>query len=127
MKDYIKIAQINEKIIHKYNRSEKIKIDYGTGQLLTREEIHTISIIGMYDNINLTTLSIKQGVTKGASSQMVKRLVLKGLVLKEPSANSETEILLKLTFAGAKAFEGHMKFHSKQKNKWKKILEDMSQ
>jgi len=41
---YIEIAQTMDRIIHKYIRNEDILRSYGTESLLTRKEIHKLSI-----------------------------------------------------------------------------------
>ena len=48
MNKYIEIAQMLERVIHKYNESENVKRYYGTDIMLTRKEIHTVQLIGQY-------------------------------------------------------------------------------
>lgn len=128
MNKYIEIAQALERVVHKYNKSEDVKRNYGTDMMLTRKEIHTIQLIGQYPQIGIISLSELQGVTKGATSQMVKKLVEKGLVIKKPSPSSEAEICLELTELGQKAFKGHADYHNNNIGKqWKEILDQMSE
>lgn len=127
MNHYIEIAQAFERVIHKYNKSENAKRDYGTDIMLTRKEIHTIQLIGQYPQIGIVELSQLQGVTKGATSQMVKKLVEKGLVIKKQSKVSEAEIGLELTKLGQKAFKGHEDYHENFGKQWKQLLDQMSQ
>ena len=127
MINYIKIAQALERIIHKYNKSEEVKRDYGTDLMLTRKKIHTIQLIGQYPQIGISELAERQGVTKGATSQMVKKLVAKGLVVKKQSRALEAEVCLELTPLGQKAFEGHADYHQKMGKQWKEILDPMGE
>jgi DNA-binding MarR family transcriptional regulator len=53
--------------------------DFGTGIPLYRSEIHTIETVGKNPGINVTRLSERTGVTKGATSQMLTRLGKKKL------------------------------------------------
>lgn len=123
---YIEVAQAFERVAHKYYKSEDIKRHYGTDILLTRKEIHTIQLIGQHPQIGIVELAERQGITKGATSQMVKKLVEKGLVIKKQSLSSEAEICLELTELGQKAFKGHDDYHLNMGKQWKQILEDMS-
>ena len=101
------------RIINKFKALEKIPIDHGTGDLLYASEINTLEIIGKYPAINITQLAHKRGVTKGAVSQVVGKLVKKQLVLKDKAPNNDKELSLKLTAVGEVAFQNHKKFHEK--------------
>lgn len=92
---------------------EKIPIDHGTGDLLYSSEINTLEIIGKYPGINMTRLAEKRGVTKGAVSQIVTKLVQKELVSKNQAPDSHKELALQLTAPGLIAFENHEKFHAR--------------
>lgn len=126
MSKYNEIAKDFERVVHKYYKSEDLKRHYGTDMLLTRKEIHTIQFIGEYPRIGVVELAELQGVTKGATSQMVKKLVEKGLVIKKQSQSSESEICLELTELGQKAFKGHEDFHKSSGKQWEQILDQMS-
>jgi len=127
MSEYIEISQIMDRIIHKYIRNEDIKRSYGTESLLTRKEIHTIEYIGENPGINLKSLSEMQGVTKGAASQMVSRLVEKGFVQRKESLSSNAEVSLYLTNKGETAFAGHLDYHRQAGKGWRELLDNMSE
>lgn len=101
------------RIINKFKILEKIPIDHGTGDLLYSSEINTLEIIGKYSGINMTQLAKKRGVTKGAVSQIVTKLVKKKLVTKNQAPDSNKELSLQLTTSGVIAFKNHEKFHAK--------------
>lgn len=101
------------RIVNKFKVLEKIPIDHGTGDLLYASEINTLEIIGKYPGINMTQLARRRGVTKGAVSQIVAKLVKKKLVAKNPAVGSDKELSIMLTEAGGVAFENHEKFHEK--------------
>ncbi|MDO5293550.1 MAG: MarR family transcriptional regulator [bacterium] len=124
MNEYEKISYLMERCIHKYMQTENKKRSYGTDILLSRAEIHTIATIGDTPNINLTSLAKFQGITKGAASQMVYKLVDKGAIKKEVSPNSDTEICLTLTELGKKAYESHQKYHRDANERFFKLLRD---
>lgn len=113
MRDCKECSELMERIIHKYNQSESRKQNYGAGEELTRKEIHTISAIGENPTINITELANLRGVTKGAVSQMVYKLVDKGYLIKRISPDSDAEVRLELTDKGRKAYDGHNEFHRK--------------
>lgn len=125
MKEYQKISRLMERIIHKYNQVEKIKRYYGSDVLLSRAEIHTISAVGDYSNINVTTLAKLLGVTKGAESQMIYKLVDKGFVNKQVSPNSDTEVCLTLTDKGKIAYNKHMEYHAAANDIFFDMLREM--
>lgn len=101
------------RIINKFKRLEKIPINHGTGDLLYAAEINTLDIIGKVPGINLTQLAHKRGVTKGATSQIVTKLVKKKLVIKKQAPDNDKEISLMLTKLGNIAYINHVKFHEK--------------
>lgn len=125
MDDYRDIARLMERVIHKYNQAEKIKRNYGTEILMSRSEIHTIAAIGDYPRSNVTSLAKLLGVTKGAASQMVYKLVEKGMICKETSPNSDSEVCLTLTERGRKAYEAHRAYHSNANEKFFNMLREI--
>ena len=96
------------KILHLYSVISRKPVDYGTGDPLFFTEIHTISTIGKNKEINLIRLSEKMGVTRGAISQTVRKLVSKNLVLK--SNTNKKEFSLRLSEKGQIAYKGQMSF-----------------
>jgi len=87
------------RILHTYSVLDKKPKDYGTGDLLYVSEIHAIHYIGTNPEINMTQLAEISGVTKGAISQTVKRLVSKRYVARYKSRNKK-EVNLRLSDKG---------------------------
>lgn len=111
----IKLKLVDEKfhrIVNKMNRIEKVPRDFGTGFVLHPSEIHTIEVIGNNSGINVTELAEKQGVTKGAVSQIISRLEKKKLIIKMKEIDNDRKICLKLSDIGWKAYQGHLDFHA---------------
>ena len=107
-----------EQIMQKFDRvlmtMESIhspSFSFGTGVLMYRREIHTIQAIGRNPGINVTTLAEHMGVTKGAVSQIIKKLNKKGLVRKTHAIGNAKEAILELTELGWTGFHNHEKFH----------------
>lgn len=125
MQDYKSVTEAMERFIHKYNQLEKKKRTYGTDVLLSRAEIYTVVAVGDTPGVNVTTLARQLGITKGAASQMIYRLVDKGLVEKKVSPNSDTEVCLTLTQLGKKAYRGHEKYHETSNDRMFQLLREL--
>ena len=72
-------------LINKYNQKTKTARQYGTEDLLYSAEVHMIEMIGSYETITTTKLAEKLGITKGAVSQITRKLLEKNLIIKIPS------------------------------------------
>ena len=116
-----------EMVMSKYAASEKKPHHYGTEQLLYRSEVHTIDAIGKYDKINVTDLASYLGVTKGAVSQMIDKLIKKDMVNKTVLSSSDTEVALSLTSKGEMVFEGHNEYHRNFYRQIEQELESVSE
>lgn len=116
-----------EKVMNQYIVSEKKPRNYGTEQLFYRSEVHTIDAIGKHNSINVTTLANYLGITKGAVSQMIDKLVKKGLVNKTVLSKSDTEVALSLTPKGKQVYEGHNEYHYEFYKRIEHELADMSE
>ena len=112
------ITEIYEEILQKLERVITImesmhtpSFSFGTGVLMHNKEIHTVQAIGRHSGINITKLAEHTGVTKGAVSQTINKLVRKGLVRKTHMPGNEKEVILELTVLGWVGFQNHEKFH----------------
>ena len=125
MNNFKNIAWLLERIIHKYIQYEKIPQLYCDDLMLTTAEIHTIAIIGDNEGINITQLSKERGITKGAVSQMIYKLVDKGLVEKRISPDSDAAVSLFLTEKGKQAYDDHRHEHETRNTKFTSLLDSM--
>ena len=123
MKDYSEMAWLMERIMHKYAQYEKMPQKYCEDVILTQPEIHTVAIIGDKEGIGVTELAKIRGITKGAVSQMVDKLVEKGLVEKRENPHSKAAISLYLTRTGIRARAEHRKLHETMGTRFAVILE----
>lgn len=87
------------RILHLYSAIDKKPRDFGTGDLLYVSEIHAIHYISSNPEINLTQLAEMSGVTRGAMSQTVKRLLDKRYIAKYRTKNKK-EINLRVSDKG---------------------------
>jgi DNA-binding MarR family transcriptional regulator len=97
------------RILHLYSVISRRPVDYGTGDLLYFTEIHTITTLSKNREINMTRLAEIMGVTKGAISQTIRKLVNKNLVEKSNTDNKK-EFNLRLTEKGQVVYKGQMSF-----------------
>ena len=108
---YEEILQKLEKVILMTESMHTPSLSFGTGVLMHTKEIHTIQAIGRHSGINVTRLAEQSGVTKGAVSQTINKLVRKGLVRKTHPPGNDKEVVLELTDLGQIGFKNHEKFH----------------
>ncbi len=111
-KDEEKLYSAVLRAFSRYKVMDSKPRDYGTGYLLYSSEIHAIDMIGRSPDCNITGLSEKLGVTKGAVSQTVNKLAKKGLVEKYRDAGNDKEVYVRLTEKGVKAQQGFEDFHN---------------
>ena len=108
---YEAILQKLEKAIVIMESMHTPSLSFGTGVLMHTKEIHTIQAIGRHSGINVTRLAEQMGVTKGAVSQTISKLVRKDLVRKTRSPGNDKEVVLELTDLGWVGFRNHERFH----------------
>ena len=124
-----KIINLNNsfiKLVNRYNEIESQPFFYGTDTLLYTSEVHTIEAIGNNPDVNITQLAKLQGITKGAISKRIQKLIQKDLVTKSFAPQSENEVVLNLTNKGIKAFKGHEAYSQKFNNEISKLCEIFS-
>jgi DNA-binding MarR family transcriptional regulator len=100
------------KLSNKYQALEKIPVDYGIGKDLYHSERHMLDTIGDNPTLNVSELARSIGVTKGAISQVVKKLEEKQVVKRYKQAENEKEVFVDLTELGKVIYKRH-----KQANK----------
>jgi DNA-binding MarR family transcriptional regulator len=101
------IMEIFIRAVTKYNALEKIPVKRGTKYPLYHSERHMIDTIGDHPGMNVTEFANALGVTKGAISQVVKKLEKKGVVKRYKKGDNDKEVLLELTREGLKLYDKH--------------------
>ncbi|MFA5237205.1 MAG: MarR family transcriptional regulator [Methanoregula sp.] len=101
------------RIRNKLNVMENMPRDFGVEKPLFLSEIHTIQAIGNTKENNVRIIADVLGVTPSAASQMITRLMKKGLVKKIRGVKNEKEVALELTDAGLVAFNCHEEIHDR--------------
>jgi DNA-binding MarR family transcriptional regulator len=85
---------------------------YGTDVPIFHSEIHVIKAIAEHPCIHVGGLADVLGVTKGAVSEILKKLERKALVIKEVDELNLSRYSLSLTEKGKKAHKNHMHYHA---------------
>ena len=111
LQDRIELSWAFERAFHKYTTYESQPRDFGIGFPLTQNVIHTVVFVCENEGISLGELAKARAVTKGAMSQLVSRLVAKGLIVKGAAEHSASYVSLRPTELGRKAYEGHSRAH----------------
>ena len=88
------------RLVHKYNSMEKLPARHGKGLDLYHSERHMLDKVGENPGINVTEFAQIAGVTKGAVSQVIKKLENKGLVRRYKKGGNEKEVFIELTQEG---------------------------
>lgn len=99
------IMEIFLRVVNKYNALEKIPVRHSPDHGLYHSERHMLDRIGANPDMNITGLARASGVTKGAISQIVKKLETKGIVRRYKKAANDKEVFIELTEAGRGAYE----------------------
>lgn len=99
---------------------------YGTDVPIFYSEIHIIMAIAEHPGIHVGGLAEILGVTKGAVSEILKKLEKKDLIIKEIDNLNLSRYSLNLTEKGKKAHKNHMYYHSVLNNMVKAELQNAS-
>ena len=100
------------RVINKYNTLEKIPVKHASGQDLYHSERHMLDRLGNHPDLNVTELARHAGVTKGAISQIIKKLEGKGLVQRYKKAISDKEVYVALTELGQQVHQERIKHNA---------------
>lgn len=121
--NFDKIIDTFIRIVNQYKMIDQTPRYFEKADLFLRmAEIQMIVAIGKNEGINVTKLAKFRGITKGAVSQMIKKLIKKGLVIKKISPETENEVTLRLTKKGKDIFEEQKKFNELLNEKIASIL-----
>jgi DNA-binding MarR family transcriptional regulator len=110
---YYDIMKMLMRVINKFHAYDRTPRDFGTGERLYMNEIHTIDAVGKSPDMNVTEIAEKLGITKGTLSPIVTRLAKKKYVTKFKGGANRRDVLLRLTPKGQIAYHGHEMLHLK--------------
>ncbi|MDR1453702.1 MAG: MarR family transcriptional regulator [Candidatus Margulisbacteria bacterium] len=107
------LAEKINKVITVLNAEKKTPWDYGIGFSLYHSEVHLLDTIAVHAGENPSALAARLGITKGAITQVVKKLTEKELVESYHLPDNQKELYFRLTPLGKKAVRGHHKHHTR--------------
>lgn len=108
---FAEAEEVIVRLLNCYTGLQRTKHEYCPGVELYPSEIHAIECIALTSTINLTELSKKLGLTRGAVSKGVLKLEKMGLVRRYKYVSNQKEVYLHLTERGVEACEGHRRYH----------------
>jgi DNA-binding MarR family transcriptional regulator len=109
------------------NRLEREPRRYGTAEHFSSREIHLIEMIGVAGGISVTALAGRLGVTKGAISQSLKRLDVRGLIQREIDPDNRSRARIGLTVKGKIAFSAHRLWHDTMDGGFRQYFESLDE
>ncbi|MEH7224724.1 MarR family transcriptional regulator [Bacillus sp. JJ1566] len=121
--DLMEAAYEISRVIHSY---ESIPRTYGTDDELFMVEAHNLNFIGDIGQTTTTEIAQLTNRTKGAVSQMVDKLVKKGLVVKYQNPDNKRELIIELTPKGKVVYDFHKELDKREYAKHLKNLEQFS-
>ncbi|MFW2488502.1 MarR family winged helix-turn-helix transcriptional regulator [Clostridium chromiireducens] len=110
---------INELLVQLFNdvlQIEEQTLKSGVLSDISITEIHTIEVIGMYNERTMSEIAQKLKITVGTLTTAINRLIKKGYVERERIEEDRRVVLVKLTKRGKLAFRLHQRFHREMIN-----------
>lgn len=111
-------ADIQYRFASMFRESEKIQNDYGTGDLYTSLEVHTVTRIEDNPGITVTEIAEQTARTKGAVSQIITKLENKGLVRREKDPENPRRVCLFVTEEGLRLSQSHKQYDDTYMGQW---------
>lgn len=101
-----KLALAFKRLIHVLTTGKKAAREFG-GASLFKAEVHIVEMIGDHPGISATDIAHRLGVTKGAISQIVAKLLKKDLVERHAAEGNSRVHELYLTPRGIEVHKQH--------------------
>ncbi|MBW1988461.1 MAG: MarR family transcriptional regulator [Deltaproteobacteria bacterium] len=114
------------RVVNKASHLARRPLDYGTGDILHPSQMHAIEMVGENPGISVTALAKRLGITKGAVSQMVKKLEELDMLSRYKQRGDAKAVLLKLGKKGKIAFATHKEWHDRYDTYFLRGLRQMS-
>lgn len=114
MKNNITSEQLTYQLlctVRQFNIFDEEAHYFGGDQPLYTAEIHVIGCIGTDQGLCASDIARKLGVTRGAVSQILKKLEKKGYLLRTADPDNKLRFILSLSEKGMKAYGMHLEYH----------------
>ncbi len=113
------------RVLEKYTRVSRMPMDFGVDEPLFPSEVHMISAVHELGEASVSELGKQFGTTKGAASQMVDKLVAKGLLTKERDPEKRSRLIIRTTERGDTAHFNHTAHHNDNDREFFQFIEEL--
>lgn len=114
-------------VLRSMMETEKEAKDYGTGHLLYHSEMKFLEMVYRNPEANAIELSEALKVTRGAITQMGKRMEDRGFVLRFSKPDNRKEKYYRLTDLGKTLRQAHQQYHAKANEQMCQYLRSLTQ
>lgn len=114
-------AQVS-RVINQLLFLEKRSVFTHRGITLHPSELHLMGALMRDNDANVTTLAETLGITKGAVSQTISRLVTKGMITKTRDRHNKNELKVQFTASGKKTIEAFARFRAETNRRYETYL-----
>ena len=94
------LVELFIRLANKCQSIERFPVDYGEGVILYHSERHMLDLIGNQPGMNMSDFAQLSGVTKGAISQVARKLENKDVVRRYKEGANDKEVFIELTRKG---------------------------
>lgn len=114
------LSRVNDLIL----RWEEQELKRSRFSDLTITEMHTISVISMYESPTASELAQKLGVAPGTATATINRLCRKGYAERQVDIRDRRVVRIKLTRRGRLIFRIQQAYHDRMANSFLKDIDD---
>jgi DNA-binding MarR family transcriptional regulator len=126
MKDELSLSAQVSRVINQFLFLEKRSVFTHRDVTLHPSEIHLMGALMRDADANVTTMAETLGITKGAVSQTISRLVKKGMVTKTRDPRNKNELKVSFTASGRRAIEGFARSRAEANGRYEAYLNGLS-
>lgn len=119
---YYQMADIVERMVSM--NATNTPVDYGNGEDYNSKEVHTLSYIVDYPGISASEIAYNWNRTKGAVSQIVKKLEEKGLIVRKKKPGNDKTVCLYVTEQGMELDRLHRAYDTRNYKAFLKLIEE---
>ena len=106
------IEELTQHLVEFYERFSSWEQGVVKETEITLPQMHTLEILGSSGQMRMKELADKLGITTGALTVLVDRLVRCGLVARVPNEQDRRSIMVSLTVEGEQLFQEHHQLHN---------------
>lgn len=126
MTNEISLSARVSRVINQFLFLEKRSVFTHRSVTLHPSEIHLMGALMRDADANVTAMAETLGITKGAVSQTISRLVKKDMVTKTRDPHNKNELKVRFTASGRKAIEAFAKSRAEANGRYEAYLDSLS-